>query len=145
MASRSSRFARYLLGAYWLLIVYGSLYPFSGWRDQGVPPFEFLTARLPHWYTAFDVVVNLAIYLPLGFLVVIAAVPRFSRGAASVLAGLTAAATSITLEALQNYLPDRIPSNLDVAANVCGAVVGAAAGGAARRWLIERRGLFNVR
>ncbi len=40
-----STLARYLFVAYALLVVYASLHPFSGWRDQGVPQFAFLTAR----------------------------------------------------------------------------------------------------
>jgi VanZ family protein len=145
MKRRSSRFARYLLGVYWLLIVYGSLYPFAGWRDQGLSPFEFLTARLPRWVTGFDIAANIAAYVPLGFLGVMAVTPGTRRRVVYGAVALAAALTSLCVESLQNYLPDRIPSNLDVAANLGGALIGAAAGYAASRWLIERRGLFTVR
>ncbi len=145
MRPRPSRFAHYLLGAYWLLIVYGSLYPFSGWRDQGLSPFEFLGATLPRYFTVFDVATNVAAYFPLGFLTVLAHVPPLRWRAACALATLLGAVTSVGLETLQNYLPERIASNLDVAANVAGAVAGALAGHAATRWLIERHGLFNLR
>ena len=43
---RSSPLARYLLAAYALLVIYGSLYPFGGWRDLGVAQLAFLPA--PH-------------------------------------------------------------------------------------------------
>jgi len=142
---RPSRFARYLLSAYWLLIVYGSLYPFSGWRDQGLSPFEFLLMPLPRWYTGFDVAVNIAAYFPFGFLIVVAGTPRLRGRAAYVAATLLAGITSVALECLQNYLPDRIPSNLDVAANIVGAFLGAIVGGTASRWLVERRGLSTLR
>lgn len=145
MRPRPPPFVRYLLGAYWLLIVYGSLYPFSGWRDQGLSPFEFLVAALPRYITVFDVVANVAAYLPLGFLAVLAAAPPLRWRAAYAAATLLAAVTSLGLETLQNYLPDRIASNLDVAANIAGAFTGAIAGHAAARWLIERHGLFNLR
>ena len=52
--SRPSPLARYLLLAYVLLIIYASLHPFSGWRDQGVSAFAFLTTALPRYITLFD-------------------------------------------------------------------------------------------
>jgi len=85
MPPRHSPLARYLLGAYWLLVGYGSLYPFSGWRDQGLSPFEFLGAPLPQYVTGFDVVANFVAYVPLGFLAVLAFAPRL-RGAAACIA-----------------------------------------------------------
>jgi VanZ family protein len=145
MPPRHSPFARYLLGAYWLLIVYGSLHPFSGWRDQGLSSFEFLGAPVPQYVTAFDLVANVAAYVPLGFLAVLAAAPRLRGAAACAAATLLGAATSLALEAVQSYLPNRIPSNLDLAANAAGALVGALAGVAAARWLIRQRGLRAAR
>jgi VanZ family protein len=137
MTPRHSPLARYLLGAYWLLVVYGSLYPLSGWRDQGLSPFEYLGAPLPQYITAFDVVTNFAAYVPLGFLAVLALAPRVHGAAACIAATLLAAATSTGLEAAQGYLPNRIPSNLDLLANAAGGFAGALAGLGAARWLIR--------
>jgi hypothetical protein len=53
------------------LIVYASLFPFEGWRDQGVMPWFFLAAPLPRYWTGFDVVANLVGYMPLGFFLVL--------------------------------------------------------------------------
>ena len=50
------------------LIVYASLYPFTGWRMPGHAPLGFLVAPWWHWWTWFDVVSNLLGYLPLGAL-----------------------------------------------------------------------------
>lgn len=144
MKPHSSRLARYSLAVYWLLVVYGSLYPFSGWRDSGAFALEFLSQRYSRWYT-FDVVWNIAAYFPLGFLAAIAVTPRMRGLGAFVPIGLAAGATSIMLESLQNYLPGRIPSNIDVVANVVGALAGALAGRAAWHWLVELRGLFDLR
>jgi VanZ family protein len=138
MPPRHSPLARYLLGAYWLLIAYGSLYPLSGWRDQGLSPFEYLGAPLPQYITAFDVVANFAAYVPLGFLAVLALAPRVHGAAACIAATLLAAATSAGLEAAQGYLPNRIPSNLDLLANAAGGFAGALAGLGAARWLIRQ-------
>ena len=43
---------------YAALIVYASLYPFEGWRDQGIAPWAFLASPLPRYWTGFDVAAN---------------------------------------------------------------------------------------
>jgi VanZ family protein len=150
MPPRHSPLARYLLGAYWLLVAYGSLYPLSGWRDQGLSPFAFLGAPVPQYLTAFDVAANFAAYVPLGFLAVLALAPHLRGAAACAAATLLAFVTTAGLEALQSYLPDRIPSNLDLLANTAGGFAGALTGLGAARWLIRegrlraaRGGLFR--
>jgi VanZ family protein len=145
MPPRHSPLARYLAGVYWLLVVYGSLYPLSGWRDQGLSPFAFLAAPVPQYVTAFDVAANVVAYVPLGFLAVLAFTPRLRGAAACAAATLLAAVTSAGLEAAQGYLPDRIPSNLDLAANTAGAFAGAVAGLGAARWLIRQGRLRAAR
>jgi VanZ family protein len=133
--------------AYVALIVYASLYPFAGWRDQGVGPWAFLWSPWPKYWTGFDLAANVAGYLPLGFLLALSFVRgaghRFAptgRAAAIALATLLAALLSLALEALQSYLPVRVASNLDFALNVGGALLGAMlagildAAGAIDRW-----------
>ena len=57
----------------WLvLIVHASLYPFSGWRSQDMPPWSYLEAPWSPYWTGFDVWLNLLGYLPLGFLFALA-------------------------------------------------------------------------
>jgi VanZ family protein len=123
---RPSPLARYLLLAYVLLVIYASLHPFSGWRDQGVGPFAFLAGALPRYITAFDLVTNFAAYLPLGFFALLALHPLLRGTLAFIAAGLAGCCLSLALEALQTYLPSRIPSNLDLATNGVGAFAGAA-------------------
>jgi len=144
MQHRPATLARFLLAAYLLLIAYGSLYPFTGWRDQGLSPFEFLDDALPAYYTGFDVAVNVAAYLPLGALAVLA-VRQLPRALAVLVATALGAATSCLLEATQSYLPDRIPSNLDFAANVAGTLAGALLGVAAIRPLAVGGALHELR
>ena len=122
---RPSPLARYLLLAYALLVVYASLYPFLGWRDQGAGAFAYLTGRLPRYITAFDLVTNFAAYMPLGFFALLALHPRLRGAPALAAAGLAGCCLSFALEALQTYLPSRIPSNLDLATNGLGAFAGA--------------------
>ena len=113
---------------YVLLVVYASLYPLTGWRDVGLSPFAYLIGPLPRYATAFDITVNLAGYVPLGFLAIAALHPRARGVPASLIAVAAAAALSLVLEAAQSYLPARFPNNLDVLCNVGGAALGAALG-----------------
>jgi len=145
MAPHASPFARYLLAAYLLLVVYGSLYPLAGWRDQGLSPFAFLDAALPRYFTWFDIALNVAAYLPLGLLAVLALAPRVNGVAAALIATAGATAVSLLLEAAQSFLPERIPSNADLAANALGAAFGALAGVAISGHLAPEAGLRRVR
>ncbi|MBE0621325.1 MAG: VanZ family protein [Burkholderiales bacterium] len=122
---RPSPLARYLLLAYVLLIIYASLHPFSGWRDHGVGAFAFLAGGLPRYITSFDLITNFAAYLPLGFFALLALHPQVRGVPALAVAGLAGCCLSLALEALQTYLPSRIPSNLDVATNGLGVFAGA--------------------
>ncbi len=113
---------------YLVLVVYASLYPLAGWRDVGLSSFAYLTGHWPRHFTAFDVAVNLAGYVPFGFLAIAALHPRARGVPAFLLAVAAAAALSLVLEAGQSYLPARVPTNLDVLCNVGGAALGAALG-----------------
>jgi VanZ family protein len=110
----------------WLaLIVHASLYPFSGWRSQDVPPWAYLSAPWSPYWTAFDVGANLTGYLPFGFLLTLALL-RSGHQRLAWLAGLLAPALlSLLLEGLQSYLPQRVPSRLDLLLNAGGGATGA--------------------
>jgi hypothetical protein len=72
--------------------------------------------------------VNVAGYVPFGFLAIAALHPRLRGVAAFLVAVAGAAALSLALEAGQSYLPARVPTNLDVLCNLGGAALGAALG-----------------
>jgi len=144
-APRASRLARYLLAAYILLIVYASLHPFQDWVDPGVDPWAFLTAPVPRWVTRFDVIANLLAYIPLGILIVATLYPRLKGLGAVAIAAVVGASLSIALETLQNYLPTRIPSNLDVMLNLGGAVLGALIGWRFAPAVVGRGRLYSTR
>ena len=110
------------------LVIYASFYPFEGWRHIGVSAFAYLAAAWPRYVTVFDVVANVAGYVPYGFLAIAALRTRVSGATAFVLAVTSAAALSLLLEAGQTYLPARFASNLDLLCNVVGAGLGAALG-----------------
>ena len=125
--------ARPLALLYAALIVYASLYPFTGWRSKGLSPLAFLLAPWPRYWTWFDLVTNFIGYMPIGFLLVLA-LPRWrGRGVAVLAAAALAALLSLAMEGLQNYLPQRVSSNVDLAVNTAGALAGALAAVALER------------
>ena len=131
------------------LIVYASLYPFSGWQEARGPLLAFLALPWPRWWTGFDLVANLVGYLPLGALVCLANV-RTGRAPAWAFAVAVAAGLllSLAMELVQSFLPQRVPSNLDLAMNGLGGAIGAGLGlgahaaGAIRRWQFWRERWF---
>jgi VanZ family protein len=136
---------RILFAVYLLLIVYASLHPFSGWRHFGISPLDYLFAPWPRTASVFDVVMNVIAYVPFGFLCVAVLHPRMRGGAALAVAVLGAAALSIALEALQNYLPTRFASNVDVMSNVSGAAIGAVVGLRIAPWLVQHGPFRHLR
>ena len=130
---------------YAALIVYASLYPFTPWRVPGVSPLAFLVLPWPRRWTWFDLIVNLVGYVPLGALIFGALVRSGWRGRQALpLACAAGAALSLAMELLQNLLPQRVASNIDLGANALGTLVGAALGawvhfrGGVERWQAAR-------
>jgi len=113
--------------AYAVLIAYASLYPFEGWRLQGLAPWAFLASPWSRWWTAFDFTANALGYAPLGFLIALAYLRSGVARRAPAAVGLALAAglgLSLLMEGLQTFLPARVPSNLDLALNAFGALAG---------------------
>jgi VanZ family protein len=145
-----ARLRTWLASGYALFIVYASLSPFVGWREQGLDFVEVLGAPLQLTYTAFDAFINLLSYLPLGFLAVIALRARCGT-LSSVIFGLCLGILLSTgMEYLQMYLPARVSSNMDLLSNSAGVLLGAllAASLASWTWLFTilirwRSGLFH--
>jgi len=150
--SRHRSSAVVLAWLYAALIVYASLYPFAGWRGIGTSPLAFLAQPWSRWWSGFDLVSNLLGYMPLGALLFGGQVRAGARwGAALVLAVLGGGVLSLTMELLQNFLPERVPSNVDLALNFLGTALGAITGAAVHmlgwvdrwqtlrdRWFIRR-------
>jgi|JI8StandDraft_2_1071088.scaffolds.fasta_scaffold06084_4 VanZ family protein len=110
------------------LVVYASLYPFSGWRSQGYNPWAFLWAPWPQYWTGFDAWVNFIGYLPLGLLLVLALSRHLRLSMAWCCAVLLAAGLSLSMELAQAYLPSRVTSQMDLVLNTSGALAGATLG-----------------
>ena len=126
-SSHSIRLVWILAAAYALLIVYASLKPFGGWRMPPDDILHFLTAPWPRYITLEDVAVNVAAYVPLGFLLSAGLSARYGAAPGALGAALAAATLSLAMEALQMFLPSRIASNIDLLTNSCGGLVGALA------------------
>lgn len=108
------------------LVLYASLYPFSGWRwPPGLSFADLLQLPWPPWSVPVDVAFNALGYAPLGALLLLA----LKRSGVSMgWAFLTALALPVGLsyatEVTQQFLPGRHPSLKDLAANAGGATVG---------------------
>lgn len=117
---------RLLLLIYVGLLLYGSLYPFNHWRVPFESPWEIMLPRGGHDPYS-DIVTNLLVYLPFGFLMMRAAHAR-RAGAGLILAvTLVGGAFSLGIEYLQAFNPARVSSLGDVALNTSGTFFGALA------------------
>ncbi len=120
------------------LVVYASLYPFTGWRVQGVSPFAYLVAPLPQYWTGFDVASNLLGYAPLGFLLMLGMWRKgWEPRSWAVALGLPVL-LSLGVETAQTFLPMRVPSNVDLVLNGAGALIGSVVA-----WAMERMGVLR--
>lgn len=142
---RASPVARAALLAYLLLIVYASWFPFSGWRSSGLSPFAFLNLQPQRYWTGFDVMVNIVGYMPLGVLFVLSSYPAVRGVWAVLLAAAGGVLVSGTMEIVQNYLPSRVPSNLDLATNAGGCLAGALVGAYFASMLLDESRLYRLR
>ncbi|MBN8486978.1 MAG: VanZ family protein [Burkholderiales bacterium] len=108
------------------LIVYASLYPFSGWQwPVGASVLDLLRLPLPPWHPVFDIWANLLGYAPLGALLVLAHRGRGGAPTGSVwLAAAGCATLSYAMEMAQHLIPGRYPSLLDLALNSAGGLLG---------------------
>ncbi len=119
-----SHLTLYLSFGYLLLIIYASLYPLRGWHDSGSDPLAFLGASWPRYYTRFDLATNALAYLPFGFLCAASLRHRIKPILAFLTALVLGCGLSFGMEIVQNYLPSRVPSNLDLACNAVGTLLG---------------------
>jgi VanZ family protein len=107
------------------LIIYGSLYPFSGWRvpDPNHPNLMHLWWR--EHFSRSDALTNLLAYIPLGYLLAKTMRMRGRTCLALTIGVLAGTVLSASLEFLQIFLPARVSSLTDVFFNGCGTLAGA--------------------
>ena len=120
-----ARLRIWLAIGYAMFIIYASLSPFFGWREQGMDFFELLQVPLRLTYTGFDAAINFLSYLPFGLLVGLALRAWFGALASVIMSLLLGMWLSASMEYLQMYLPTRISSNMDMLSNSAGMLIGA--------------------
>lgn len=111
--------------AYVALIVYGSLYPFSGWTTRGVTLFAFL---IPDWSGSWhrtDMVTNVLAYAPLGVLLARWWRKRGVSLGTIAIPTLIGACLSFSMEFSQQFLPSRVAGLDDILTNTLGTLLGA--------------------
>lgn len=113
---------------YLVLVIYASCYPWAGWRSTGLAPWAYLFEGLPRYWTTFDLITNVAGYVPLGALLMFALYPRVAGALATCYAVLGGVLLAVLLECVQSYLPSRVPSILDLITNASGVLIGALVG-----------------
>lgn len=141
----SSPLVRVALLAYTFLILYASLFPFTGWHRTGVAPLAYLSEPFPHYWTVFDVSIDIVGYIPLGTLLVLACYPWLSRWWAAALSMLLGALLTGSMEAIQTFLPSRVASILDFVTNCLGVLAGVILGCVLTPWLLEKDLLKRIR
>ncbi|MBW8758840.1 MAG: VanZ family protein [Burkholderiales bacterium] len=132
------------------LVIYASLYPFTGWTwPAGQPLSALLVLRWPRYHLGFDDGSNFVGYMPLGALLYASALRLGRRPpAAGVLAVVLSAALSWSMEFTQHFLPGRYSSLMDWALNSLGAAAGLSlavavqSAGAGVRWSTVRENWF---
>ena len=117
--------------AYAALIIYGSLYPFTGWTTANVTLLAFLTPDWSAHLSRPDVVTNILAYIPFGLLLA-RWTNRDSTVRAIALATLLGGLLSFSMEFLQQFLPSRVASLSDLLGNTLGTVIGAVLAGVTR-------------
>ncbi len=125
---QASTTVRIGLLCYLVLVIYASCYPWAGWRSTGLAPWSYLFEGLPRYWTTFDLITNVAGYVPLGTLLMFALYPRVAGALATCYAVLAGVLLAVLLECVQSYLPSRVPSILDLITNASGVLIGALAG-----------------
>jgi hypothetical protein len=112
------------------IIAYGSLYPFHfEWTARADTP---LATLLHGWPTIWDrwafrdILLNIALYVPLGGAASLVLRARRSRALAAAGAITLAFALSTAMELTQMFLPPREPSVLDILSDTVGSALGAA-------------------
>jgi VanZ family protein len=106
-----------------ILIIYGSLFPFDQWTEPKVALFRFLISW-PRSVEKADLVQNVLAYAPLG-LFLTSYLMRFMRfWPAIVLATIAGTTLSLVMECIQQFLPSRTSSLVDLILNLSGTFAG---------------------
>src|SRR4051812_34819212 len=118
MQRRSNSLVLALLCCILALIIYGSLYPFN-FNAKLISGGVLGAFRELRWARAGrgDLILNVLLYLPLGFCLVLALGSRLNRVLAVLAATVLGSMLSLSIEVSQSMLPTRVPSLFDLSLN----------------------------
>ncbi len=125
LSSGYQHLALVLTIGYTLLLVYGTLFPLSGWQAPGTSPWVLMLQRGLRNTSKPDILTNLLVYLPLGLLLMRTLAGRPCAVCSVMGVTLASALLSLALEYSQAHLPGRVPSIMDVLLNTAGGFSGA--------------------
>ena len=112
---------------YLLFIIYGSLFPLAGWRTPEHGLLVVWQQALGQHLFRSDLLTNILVYCPLGFLLVPICSKRFGTFA-TIMASITLGALlSFSMEYIQLFLPARTSSAVDLLLNIVSTAIGAVA------------------
>ena len=116
---------RYILLLFVFLISYGSLYPFYFSGDL-LPASEFFSwlVNLSYRTTKADIVANILLFMPFGFVAILTVSTSRNFIKNSALLFFAGVLLAYTLQYLQFYLPARVPSAGDALYNSLGIIIG---------------------
>jgi VanZ family protein len=126
-ATASRRIQAWMLGAWIVLVLSASLYPFAFDVGRFAAGAADGFVALRHWHSTSqrDVIVNLLCYVPIGLLLPPVLEPRRGPAARWLLALGAGAALSLLVELLQHGIRARVPSLADWVLNVVSTAGGA--------------------
>lgn len=115
-----------LLGIYVIFLFYSALFPFHQWRLPESPVVYIVLFNWINYIFLFDIVQNLFMFIPFGFLACGYLMLQGRRGFTLIyLPTLAAFLMSFFIETMQTYNPARIPSLLDTSLNTTSGLLGA--------------------
>ncbi len=114
-----------MLFLFTLLIIYGTLYPFSGWQQPDGNIWNLLVPKWPRHISRTDLTTNFLVYMPLGLFIAKSLNIRLSSLSRILLTTILGTVFSFSLECLQVFLPSRASSIFDVLLNGGGTFAGA--------------------
>ena len=118
-------FPLYLALAYAAMLIYGTLFPLTGWRAPELSPLELMLQKGLVNTSRSDILTNLLVYMPFGLLLMRALIAPRNPAGMILIVTICSALLSLVLEFSQAYLPGRVPSVGDWILNTCGGCIGA--------------------
>ena len=112
-----------LIFIYVVMLLYGSLFPFTGWTLPEAPLSGFLLLW-PSKLGLADVVQNVLVYAPLGLFVTFWLLGKFRFIPALIFATVAGTSLSFIIENIQQFIPSRVASTSDLLLNLLGTFFG---------------------